>query len=439
MSKHSVGDGMNRRRFLKRVTASVAGAITAPAIVQAQTLGGGGGVAPGDRLTLGLIGMGRIMESHFRFCTASSDVQIAALCDVESRRLDKYQSLANEIYGDRYGKGSYDGVAVYKDFRELLARPDIDAVIAGVPDHWHALVAIDAARQGKDIYSEKPLSLTIYEGKRMVEAVRRYGRVFQTGSQQRSSREFLTACQIVRNGRIGKVHTVHANVGGPSIPCYLPEEPVPEGLDWERWLGPAPRRPFNAILAPPIEFRGWPQWRAYRDYSGGGMTDWGAHHFDIAQWGLGMDDTGPVAIIPPDGGEHKLLTYQYANGVTMYHGGATGRAGVEFIGTEGRVMVNRGYIETDPPGLLDEPFGASDLHLYESTSHHRNWLECIRTRRRPICDVAIGYRSVTVCHLGNIAYWLRRPLQWDPDAECFVNDAEANRMLSRSMRGPWQV
>lgn len=221
--------------------------------------------------------------------------------------------------------------------------------------------------------------------------------------------------------------------------CYLPAEPVPEGLDWDFWLGPAPWRPYNSDIAPGMDYKGWPNFRAYRDYAGGGMTDWGAHHFDIAQWGLGMDGSGPIEIIPPDGKDVKLLTYKYANGVTVYHGGGSGgKAGVEFIGTKGRVMVNRGYLETDPPELLDQPIGPNDLHLIESPGHHQNWLDCIRTRRRPICDVEIGASSVIVCHLGNIAYRLGRPLKWNPETQAFVDDDEASRLVSRPMRAPWR-
>lgn len=270
--------------------------------------------------------------------------------------------------------------------------------------------------------------------------MRRYGRVFQTGSQQRSERGFRVACELVRNNRIGPVHTVHVNVGGPPIECNLPAEPVPEGLDWDFWVGPAPWRPYHSDIAPPLEFRGWPNWRVYRDFAGGMMTDWGAHHFDIAQWGLGMDESGPVEIIPPEHSDARLLTYKYANGVTMYHGGGSGgRAGVEFIGTEGRVMVNRGYLETDPPGLELEPLGPNEVHLYESPGHAVDWLACIRTRQRPICDVAIGSHSATVCHLGNIAYRLKRPLRWDPANWRFANDDEANRLLGRPMRSPWTL
>jgi predicted dehydrogenase len=381
-----------------------------------------------------------MMGNHLGTALNNPNCQILAICDVESRRLERDQKRINEHYAGKTDKGAYKGCDTHKDFRELVARADVDAVMIATPEHWHAIPCIAAAKAGKDIYCEKPLTHTINEGKAVVDAVRRYGRVFQTGSQQRSERGFRVACELVQNGRIGKVHTVHVNVGGPPEDCYLPPQPVPEGLDWDMWLGPAPWRPYNAELAPGMEFTGWPNWRNYRDFSGGMMCDWGAHHFDIAQWGLGMDNSGPVEIIPPDGKEVKDLTYKYANGVTMYHGGgAGGKAGVEFIGTEGRVMVNRGYIETDPASILLEPLGPNDIHLYDSPNHMDNWLDCIRSRKRPICDVEVGHHSITVCHLGNLAYWLKRPLKWNPEQQQFVNDPQATRMMDRAMRSPWTL
>lgn len=431
---------ISRRQFLKRSAAGATATLALPNIITSKALGAEGATSANERLTLGMIGMGKMMGGHVGTFLGRQSVQIVAICDVESRRLDANESRINDFYAQRDGQGSYKGCDVYGDFRELLARDDIDAVVVATPEHWHALVVIEAAKAGKDIYCEKPLSHTIREARAMVNAVRRYGRVFQTGSQQRSSREFRVACELVRNGHIGKVHTVHVNVGGPPVDCYLPPEPTPETLNWDMWLGPAPYRPYNSDIAPPMEFGGWPNWRAYRDYSGGMMCDWGAHHFDIAQWGLGMDGTGPVEIYAPGTGGYDLLTYKYANGVVMHHGGgAGGRAGIEFIGPEGRVMVNRGYIETDPASILDTPLKPNDVHLYYSNNHHDNWLDCIRTRSKPICDVAIGCSSIIVCHLGNTAYRLKRPLNWDPDAEHYIDDDEANRTLARPMRSPWTL
>ncbi len=429
-----------RRTFLKRAMAAAGGAVAFPALIPGSAYGATGSVAPSERLTLGMVGMGKMMTGHLHSFLNRPDCQVVAMCDVEAKRLAFHQQEANEAYARRSGKGSYKGCDIYHDFRELAARDDIDAVVIATPDHWHALISIAMVKSGKDVYCEKPMTLAINEGKAVVQAVREHGRVFQTGSQQRSSKEFRLACELVRNGRIGKLHTVHVNVGGPSVECLLPGEPVPEGLDWNFWLGPAPWRPYNSDIAPGMDYPGWPNFRAYRDYSGGGMTDWGAHHFDIAQWGIGADGSGPVEVHAPDGKTYKRLTYKYANGVVMYHGGGCGgRAGVEFIGTEGRVMVNRGYLETDPPDILKEPIGPNDIHLYESYDHHQNWLDCIRTRRRPICDVAIGHRSATVCHLGNIAYWTGGSYRWDPERQVFTGDNAPNHMLERPMRAPWTL
>jgi predicted dehydrogenase len=316
-----------------------------------------------------------------------------------------------------------------------LARQDIDAVMIGTPDHWHAIIAIEAAKAGKDIYCEKPMSLTIREARAMVNAVRRYGRVFQTGSQQRSSWQFRFACELVQSKRIGELKSIEVYVGGPSQDCYLPEEPVPKQIDWSMWLGPAPWRPYNSNIC---SLNDPASWRSYRDYSGGSMTDWGAHHFDIAQWGMGMDHSGPIEIIPPDGKQVKWLTYRYASGVMVTHGGPGGY-GVIFNGTEGKIEVNRVYIRTWPDSIAQKPTGPNEVHLYRSPGHHNDWLRSIRTRQRPICDVEIGCRSVTVCHLGNLAYWLKRPLRWDPLKEEFVGDAEANRWLDRPKREPWTL
>jgi predicted dehydrogenase len=424
---------VTRRTFLRAATAAVLG----PAIIPASARGANGFTAPSNRIVVGLIGVGKQMRGHHRTMLRRNDVQVLALCDVESVRLGREENTNNEAYGERYGKDSYKACMTFNDFRDVCRRDDIDAVMVATPNHWHSIPCIEAMRHGKDVYCEKPLARTIHEGKVMRDTARKYARVFQTGSQQRSESGFRIACELVRNGHIGRVHTVHVNVGGPPKDCYLPAEPTPPGLDWDFWLGPAPYRPYHSDIAPDVDWDGWPNWRNYRDYAGGMMTDWGAHHFDIAQWGLGMDDSGPVEILPPDGTLERL-TYIYANGVVMKHGGGEpSRAGVVFRGDKGKVMVNRGYLETDPQSLKNAPLRPGDTALYESPGHHEDWLNCIRTRRRPICDVEIGHRSATVCHIGNIAYWLKRPLKWDPVKEEFINDAEANRLLMRPMRSPW--
>ncbi len=417
---------VTRRQFLKGAAAVAA----APYVLSSSAWGR---TPPSERITLGMIGVGNMGGGHLETLVGNRDFQILAICDVDRTKRDKAQQKVEEAYAAERTDGTYQGCDTYNEFEVLLARRDIDAVLIAVPDHWHATVAVAACRAGKDVYCEKPLALTIRDAQEMVHAARRYARVFQTGSQQRSSPEFRLACELVRSGRIGKLLTVNVGIGGPSREKYLPEEPIPEGFDWERWLGPAPWQPYNAERCSGSYSGGW---RLIRDYSGGMMTDWGAHHFDIAQWGMGMDGSGPVEIIPPNVAETGTLTYRYANGVTMYHGGANG---ILFTGTDGKVEVNRGYFKTWPERIGQEPLGPDDVHLHESPGHHQDWVNCIRNRRRPICDVAIGASSVTVCHLGNIAWWLGRTLKWDPEKREIIGDAVASRWLDRPKRAPWRL
>ena len=422
-----------RRQFLK---ATAALAATAPALLPSFVWGVPKG--PNDRITLGFIGMGKQNSGLLNGFLHNKETQVVAVCDVDTTRREHAKKTVEDYYASQTSKGSFKGCDPYKDFRELIARPDIDAVVVATPDHWHALIVIAAANAGKDIYCEKPLSLTIPEARAMVNAVRRNNRICQTGSMQRSSQEFRKACELVRNGRIGKVKTVIVGVGPSSKWCDLPEEPMEPGLDWNFWLGPAPVRPYNSVLSPRGVHDHFPNWRNYREYSGGAMTDWGAHHFDIAQWGLGMDDSGPVGIIPPE--DPKATTgvrYLYANGVEMIHDSS--RGGATFIGSDGKIFVDRGKFQADPESLGQEPLGDRAIRLYVSSNHLQDWLNCIRSRKLPICDVEIGCRSVTVCHLGNLAYWNHRRLKWDPVTEQFVGDPEANTWLDRPKRAPWKV
>jgi predicted dehydrogenase len=383
---------------------------------------------------MGFIGVGK--QNRFlltRFL--AKDTQVVAVCDVDTTRRESAKQMVEAAYAQN-APGGYKGCTAYADFRELLARKDIDAVCVATPDHWHAIVVVAAAKANKDIYCEKPLSLTIHEARAMVKAVRKHNRVLQTGSMQRSSSEFYKACMLVRNGRIGQIKQVIADVGTSSKWCDLPEEPMEAGLNWDMWLGPAATRPYNSILSPRGIPKDFPAWRNYREYSGWGMTDWGAHHFDIAQWGLGMDDSGPVQIIPPeDPNAWTGVRFVYANGVQLIHGKS---GGVLFVGTDGQIFVNRGKFWITPETLGNEPIPENGVQLYKSTDHYQDFLDCVKTRKRPICDVEIGCRSVTVCHLGNLAYWYRRTLNWDPVKERFIGDAEANTWLDRKRRAPWQ-
>ncbi len=424
---------ITRRQFVRGAAAAVA----APTIVPSSVFAREDRPAPSERITVGFIGCGKMANGyHLGTLLKFPDVQALAVCEVDTTR----RKHAKKRVEDAYGKnGSYQGCAEYIDFREVIARKDIDAVCIATPDHWHATPLIEACKAGKDVYCEKPLTLTIAEAKRCIDAVRKHQRVMQTGSQQRSSvfGPFRKACEFVRSGRLGQVKTVAVGVGGPSVWCDLPEEEMEPGLDWDMWLGQAPMRPYNSVLSPRGVHNHFPQWRRYREYSGGGHTDMGAHHYDIAQWALGMDESGPVEIIPPeDPKANSGVKYVYANGIEMTHGGP---GGCVFTGTKGTLHIDRGHLSSDPPEIVKQPLGDDEVHLYDSPGHHRDWINCIRSRKRPVADVQIGARSVTVVHLGNLAYWHRRKLRWDPQNWRFLGDDEANTWLDRRRRDPWQL
>jgi len=425
---------MNRRQFLKGAAAA---AVAAPVIVPASVFGSADRPAPSERITVGFIGCGKMANDyHLPELLSFRDVQALAVCEVDARRRAHAKERVDKAYETRAG---FAGCTVYSDFRELIARKDIDAVCIATPEHGHAIPAIEACKAGKDVYCEKPLTLTLAEGRRCIDTARKYDRVFQTGSQQRSSvfGPFRKAAEIVRSGRLGKIQTVTVGVGEPSKWCDLPAEDMEPGLDWDRWLGPAPERAYNSVLSPRGVHNHFPAWRNYREYAGGGHSDMGAHHYDIAQWCLGMDESGPVEIIPPE--DPKAMTgvrYLYSNGVVMTHGGPSGCV---FTGTAGTLHIDRGVLTSDPDSIIKEPLGSSDVHLYESPGHHRNWLDCIRSRKRPIADVEIGARSVAVVILGNLAYWHRRKLQWDPAKWEFVGDKADQSLLDRDRREHWEL
>jgi predicted dehydrogenase len=422
---------LSRRRFLHATAAGLAGPLllgqTLPAPARSAN----------DRINLGFIGVGTMGRGHVGAFLNYPEVQVLAVCDVVAERRDAARKMVEDHYG-RQKKNGYKGCKTYTNFRDLLGSKEIDAVVIATPDHWHAIPCVLAAEAGKDIYCEKPLTLAIAQGRKIVEAVRKHKVVFQTGSQQRSEFDgkFRRAVELVRNGRLGKIKVVRIGVGGPAVPCDLPEQPVPAGTDWNLWLGPAPRRGYNEILCPKGVHQHFPAWRSYREYGGGGLADMGAHHFDIAQWALDMDSSGPVRIEPPAGTRTTGLRYVYANGVEMFHGGP---ADCTFEGTEGTLYVSRDRIHSKPGKILEEKLGDRAVRVYHATDHRRNWLQCIRDRKEPICTAEIGHRSATICHLGNIGYQLRRPLRWDPVHEKFVDDDEANRLVDRALRAPWKL
>jgi predicted dehydrogenase len=423
-----------RRRFL---AASLVGA-AAPFILEPRVYAADReGQGPNGRINLGFIGVGIMGRGHVESFLRVPTVQVVAICDVVKPRRDRAVEQVHRAYAQARKSGTYRGCTAYNDFRELLARRDIDAVVIATPDHWHAIPAILAARARKDIYCEKPLTLTIAESRAVVRAAREHDVVFQTGSQQRTEfgGKFRKAVEYVRSGRIGRVWTVRVGVGNPARPCDLPAEAVPEGTDWETWNGPSPVRAFNHVLCPLGNHNHFPAWRDYREYGGGGLADMGAHHFDIAQWALDMDNSGPAELHPPERA-NTGLRYVYTNGIEMFHGGASG---CTFEGTEGTIYVDRDRLESRPASILEQALGERDFHLPAVVANHRqNWLDCVRARRRPVADVEIGARTAQVCQLGNIAYQLRRALRWDPSREEFVNDAEANRLRGRENRAPWQ-
>jgi predicted dehydrogenase len=397
-----------------------------------------GQAAANDRLGLGFIGVGTMGRGHLGKFLEQADVQVLAVCDVVAERTASAKEMVESRYADATKAGMYKGCSGYGDFRELLAREDIDAVVIATPDHWHALGCVLTAQAKKDIYCEKPLTHSIAQGKKIVEAVRGNKLVFQTGSQQRSEFEgrFRTAVEYVRNGRIGKVQTVRVGVGGPPIACDLETQKVPAGTDWEMWVGPGPLRGYNEILCPKGVHNGFPDWRKYKEYGGGALADLGAHHFDIAQWALAADETGPIEIQPPEGRADTGLKMVYAGGVELFHGG---RSGCTFEGTEGTIYVDRDKLESTPASILETPLTERDRRVTPSSNHRRNWLDCLRSRQDPICPAEIGSRSAAVCHLANIGYALRRPLTWDPTKEEFPTDSEANKLVSEAVREPWKL
>jgi predicted dehydrogenase len=394
--------------------------------------------APSKRITVGVIGVGRQGLYVVARLLREPDVQVVGVCDVDRTRRDNAKRSVDDQQGQRAGGG--EGCASYNDYRELLARRDVDAVVVATPDHWHALQAIDACKARKDVYCEKPLTDTVHEAHAVLEAARKYGRVFQTGSQQRVEYDgrFRTACEYVRSGRLGKMLAVYVGfAGGPSHWCDLPEEPMEPGLDWDRWLGPAPMRPYHSALSPRGVHDFNPSWRLYREYAGGAVTEWGSHHFDIAQWALDADRGGPTEVIPPDDAKaERGVRFVYGNGVELIHGGPPG---LTFVGASGSIFVDRTRLTSNPDTLLAEPLGDKDVHLPQRPSLIRDWLDCVKTRRRPVCDVEVGARSATLCHLANLAYWNRRRLRWDPQAWKIVGDEGAAALLDRERRDPYKL
>ncbi len=431
---------LNRRRFLK-TSAVIIAATTIPKWFVAECEARPRKtpkLSPNDQPAIALVGCGG--QGRFDAKNASRFGRIVAVCDVDESHLAQAQKL-------------FPDATPYKDFRQVVERDDIHVVICGTVDHWHTLVSLAAMRSGKDVYCEKPLTVTIEDGKQLVRAVKKTKRILQTGSQQRSNKEFRLACELVRNGRIGKLKHVSTILPGGLREGPFQTSPVPPGLDWDFWKGPTPDLDY-------VKERCHFSFRYWYEYSGGTLTDWGAHHNDIALWGMGLDRSGPVSIDaealsqPIPGGYTAIsdyhIEYAYANGVThtcettrdnTVWGGVVNPNGklhgVKFEGTDGWIFVTRGKIEASNPEMLVEPLSAKAQRLYVSDDHMGNLFDCIRTRKQPICEAEIGHRSASICHLGAISLRLGRKLKWDPKREKFVGDKEANKFLAREMRKPW--
>lgn len=413
----------SRRTFLKTSVAA-SSLFAVPMIIPARAFGAN------ERVVTGHIGMGGQGKANLNSFLGTKRVSPALVCDVDSER----SAQAADIVAKAGQKAEVVG-----DYRKILDRKDIDAVVVSTPDHWHAPITIAACQAGKDVYCEKPLTLSIAEGRLMVNAARENKRMVQTGSQQRSGKEFRQACELVRNGAIGKVHTVLVGIPKPNHPGMpIPDSDPPSNLDYNRWLGPAPQRPYN-------KNRVHYNFRFFRDYSGGQMTNFGAHHLDIAQWGLGVDGLGPVTTegtgtFHPEKWhevtETCRVTHTYADGAKVILGQQQKDIpdGCTFIGEKGKIYVTRGKITSDPAEILQTPTDGFKIRLEVSNNHHVNFLDSLQSRTLPICDVEIGHRSATICHLGNIAIQLGRKLNWDPVKEQFVGDDEASSMVSRPYR-----
>ncbi|MDR3094453.1 MAG: Gfo/Idh/MocA family oxidoreductase [Bacteroidales bacterium] len=429
---------MNRRFFLRN-SAFAAAAFT---VVPRNVLGGTGFTAPSDQINLGVIGCGAQAGGLANAFASKANVNVVAAADVESLRPKKIQATVEKATEKAKGK-AFKGFQLYGNYKEILARKDIDGVIIATPDHWHAIQTIDACRAGKDVYVEKPMSHSIQEGRLMADAVKKYNRVLQVGNMQRSWRNFRHACELVRNGYIGEIRQVQVTVGPPPVKYNLPEQPLPKTLDWENWIGPAPMNVFNDELIF-MNRGGYPNWRNYKEYGGGMVCDWGAHMFDIAQWALGMDDSGPIEFIPVDKERMTPLTMRYANGTTMTHELAqpirkSDGNSVRFIGTDGVIDISRSFLDTIPCKLQDIEIGEDKIKLYRNEDHYSDFINAIKTRKQPISTVEIGHRTASLCHIVNLCYELNRPLRWNPEKEVFFVDDEANRRLSDPIRAPFKM
>ncbi|MHA8101187.1 Gfo/Idh/MocA family protein [Aquirufa nivalisilvae] len=451
---------MKRRKFINNIALGAVGTLGFPTIVPAHVLGGKD--APSNKINIGQIGCGRIARTHDLPSTWRYEkARIMAVCDLDRNRTEDTKKLVEEYYTKKTGQSNYIDVKMYDDYREMLLNKDIDAVMISTPDFWHAQPAMEAALAGKDIYLQKPTSLTIKEGRQLAEVIKKTGRILQVGTQQRSSSQFRRAAELVRNGRIGKLHTVKVGLPGDPSGPVVQAMPVPKGFNYEMWLGSTPYIPYTELSVHPQVGYDRPGWLRMEQFGAGMITGWGQHHYDSAAWGMDTELTGPISVeavaeFPKSGvwdvhGDF-MAKAEYANGITMYTSGGFPN-GIRYEGTEGWIFVSRGDYSATPsdptskvrakaidasnPAILDSVIGEKEIHLYHSDEQHGNWLDCIESRKEPISPIEIGHRACTVCLITHVAMKLPRKLNWDAKKEQFINDAEANRFLSRMQRAPY--
>ena len=450
---------MKRRTFLRNASAATAGAIVIPTIVPSSVFGKN---APSNTIQLAQIGCGRIARSHdmadlFRY----ENARYVAVCDLDKNRLEDGKKLVVDTYNKKYGSNNAVDVKMYEDYREILMRSDIDAVVISTPDHWHSQPAIEAALAGKDIYLQKPTSLTIAEGRLLSDIVHKQGVILQVGTQQRSDTQFRVAAELVRNGRIGKVHTVKIGLPGDPAGPLFEKMPVPAALNFDMWLGSTPEIEYTEQLVHPQKGYDRPGWLRHENYGAGMITGWGQHHYDSAAWGMDTEFTGPISVeavaqFPKYGSWNVhgdfMVKHEYENGITVYTSGGFPN-GIRYEGTEGWIFVTRGAyratasdpipegrtkaLDASDPKILESKIGENEIHLYESKEQHLNWLDCIKSRKAPISPVEIGHRTCSVCLISHIAMKVPGILKWNPKTERFVDNDLANSMLSRPQRYPY--
>jgi predicted dehydrogenase len=403
-------------------------------------------VAPSDTINIGFIGMGQQAMYLLNGFLTIPGVRVVAGCEVYGVKNQRFEQRVRDYYQKTTKKRPK--IRTYTRYQDLLAQKDIHAVVISTPDHWHAVQAIDACKAGKDVYLEKPLTLTIKEGQEVVKAVRQHNRILAVGSQQRSDPSFQYAVKLVQDGKIGKLQRINAHVGAPPVPYNLPEEQVPSDLNWDLWLGPSQYVHYNNQLNPPISLNPpqneqfWGGWRWYKELGGGFTTDWGAHMFDAAQWAMKMDNSGPTRIIPAGYQDYDYMTFEYANGVIMTERPWNEKKikGVKFWGSDGYVEITRDFINVSDKSLMPKTTQAADDVPYETKIPHlTNFIDSMRSKKDPIAPVEVGHRTCTTCTLGNIAHELGRPVQWDPAKEQFVNDKEADKHLHRQYREGYRL